>query len=111
MNIWGLQKHTQLKFLLLKLDELFGGNSFLLDMYDETNFYGMSLHKPDQPEITAYIHVHGQAENRYGAYLDYPEMEDVFITDSHQVYDNLGLRQIVDLLAVHFEVATYDAVI
>jgi len=111
MNIWSLDKHKSLKLLLLKLDNQLGFKKIRFARDEDDDFLTVMLVKPDQPDVRAYIYTYGQLDNFYGIHLEYPWFIENEFNDSILVYENLSMQQVINSMATHFEVASYEMVV
>lgn len=111
MNIWSLDKHKNLKLLLLMLDKQIGSKEFHFCRDENDDFMTVMLVKPAQSDIRAYVYTYGQVENLYGIHLEYPWFIENGFNDSILVFENLTLQQVINSIATHFDVASYEMVI
>ncbi|MFC3606476.1 hypothetical protein [Stutzerimonas tarimensis] len=97
MNIWALDKHQDIRHVLLLLAEQLGPDAFTLDLEASRDPCAVFLQHRAEQGVRAWLHVLGQAPGRYGLHLEYPATSETF--------DNLGLSSLVGVLAVHFDVS------
>ena len=101
MNVWALNKDKAIKQLLLKAEERFGaGMPSLSDRWAD-DVKAVGLFKSGEDEILAYIHIHGESPGRYSLQLEYPGFPEAPEARS----ENLDLPHLLDLLAIHFDLA------
>lgn len=102
MNVWALDKDPALKHVLLLLQDHLGEAEFIIENSADTHASAVFLRHRSEPELRAYLYTLGQAAGRYGLHLEYPEaMTTMNLIDA---YENLPLRSLVDILAVHFDI-------
>ena len=101
-----MDKDASIKQLLVLLQSHLGTGSFLVENSDELHHRAVFLQHCSEPELRAYLYTLGQAADRYAVHLEYPEaMTSVNLIDA---YENLTLRALVDILAVHFDIALIE---
>lgn len=103
MNIWALQKHQDIKFLLLSLQDCFPADSFIIDTDTPVDSRAVFLGHREEPEVRAYLTTIGQEEGRYGVQLEYPK--EMITANLIDAYENLTLAALVEMLSVHFDIA------
>ncbi len=96
-NIWALAKHQQIKHLLLLLVEQLGSEAFAIDTVTPVDARAIYLQHREDAAIRAYVYTVGQQPERYGVHFEFP--------DSVEPHENVALAALVDMLAVHFDVA------
>ncbi|MGB1091875.1 MAG: hypothetical protein ACPGYX_07110 [Oceanobacter sp.] len=101
-NIWAMEKDQSIKHLLLLLTEQLGKDSFLIDSRIVTDDRAVYLCQADEIEMRAYLYTLGQDEGHYGVHLEYPESSEA--NPIYDAFENLTLRGLVDLLAIHFDI-------
>lgn len=111
MNIWSIQKHKNIKLLLLKMQKHLDHKNICIEDEDNHDHFSIALVKPDQPDVRAYVYTFGQLRDLYGIHLEYPWFSENQFNDSIQVYENLSQNQIINTLITHFEVADYEMAI
>ena len=106
MNIWALNKDDSVRQALVLLQNHLGMDSFVVEASDELHPCAVFLQHRNDPAFRAYLYTLGQVDQRYAVHLEYPEdMTNVNLIDA---YENLSMRALVDILAVHFEVALIE---
>ncbi len=105
MNVWTLDKSEELKKLLIMLTSQLGKEAFVLSERWQTDFTAVGLCKPDEPELVAYIYTHGQAADRYGVHLLFPELPDVDTRGIIDARENVSYEELLDILMIHLEIA------
>lgn len=108
MNIWSLFKHNSIKLLLLKLQTHLQDKSICIEDVDDKDYFSLTLVKPDQPGIRAYIYTYGQARDLYGIHLEYPIFNENDFNNTIQIYEDLSMNQIINTIIEHFDVAAYE---
>ena len=113
MNIWSMFKHKSIKLLLFKLQNAFGDGVFCLEYNEDSDkdYFSIALQKTGQPDVRAYVYTYGQARDLFGIHLEYPWFVENEFNDSIVVYEDLSMRQIVNTLAAHFEVAALEVAV
>ncbi len=96
MNIWALDKHQDIRHVLLMLQEQLGADAFVIDPVASTDPRAVFLRHPREPGAHAWLFTLGQAPQRYGVHLAYP-----FASETRE---DLSLSSLVAVLAVHFDV-------
>lgn len=104
INIWSLDKEQQIKFLLLSLDQGLGSNGFVIDAESVLDRRAVYLHHATISQVSAYLHIVAQAPDRYGLDLEFPDT--ISSGDISERYENLSLESVIQILAVHFDVAS-----
>lgn len=103
LNVWALDKDQSIKQVLIRLQSHLGKNEFIIEDSSQLDNRAVFLQHRNDPEYRVYLYTLGQAENRYAIHLEYPgSMSNVKTIDA---YENLSLRALVDILAVHFDIA------
>jgi len=108
VNIWSLKKDIRLKRLLLMLDQHLGQTEWYVDLSDNTSYEAVYLTHKEQTDLRVYLHIHGQHDGRAGLHLEFPQLDASVAT--YESYDNLGISQIIQTLAVHFGISQFAGV-
>lgn len=111
INIWVLPKHKKIKLLLFQLQEQLAQRNFSLENAGGNEYYEVSLVKPGQPELRAYVYIYGQLKDLYGVHLEYPFNSENGYSNSSPFYEDLTLKQVIKILASHFDVQGYEMAI
>lgn len=111
MNVWSLNKHDDIRALLLEIQIRFGDNSFAVDKIVEQDLHGISLHKPGNKEIRAYVHTYGQADHLYGMHLEYPSFNENDFAEELKIFDDQSMEQVIDSLSCHFDIVPMSQVV
>jgi hypothetical protein len=85
------------------LEEKIGTNNLVLSTRQELNEKAVRLAKVDDPLICAYLYTYGQDEGKCGVHLEFPQYAESDISSSMDVYENVGIELLADMLAVHFD--------
>ncbi len=101
MNIWALPKATELRLVLLTLDQQVDISRLVLDQTDDHS-QALRLFDTQIEGLSAYLYIYGQSETCYGLQLDYPSQLDGSMPPYNPM-ENLTLEQVIDLLCMHFE--------
>lgn len=103
MNIWALEKDQSIKHLLLRLQSHLGAMQFVIEDQKGIHSRSVFLQHIYYTGLRAYIYTLAQQPNRYGIHLEYPDLA----TEGNiiGVYENITLKSLVDMLAVHFDIA------
>ena len=99
MNPWSLVKERGIKRLLIQLQERLGPGAFELLPRRADVAEAVTICRPGEPGLAAFIFTYGQAEERYGVHLAYP-YPDPSVPES---VEDLTAARLVELLAIHFE--------
>ena len=112
LNIWSLSKHRSIKALLFKLERRLGGGVVCIHEEEEEDGHmlDITLHKPQQPAVQAYIYIYGQRFDHYGLHLEFPYDPGSQYQDTTQVYDDYTADQVVTALALHFDIHEHETV-
>jgi len=100
VNIWSLRKNPRIKSLLLLLSRQAVHARWCIEPTAVTSADAVYLCHPDERDLRAYLHVHGQAPGRAGLYLEFPPVDGRGAV--YETYENLALPRLADRLAVHF---------
>ena len=111
MNIWSLDKHKTIKLLLFKLQKQLGQDGFCITGEEGKDFYAITLAKPDNYDVSAYVYIYGQLKELYGIHLEYPYNSDNEYNNPIPFHEDLSLAQITKIVASHFDVSTYEMAI
>jgi hypothetical protein len=117
MNIWTLNKHKNIKVLLIKMQMHMGRENICLadagtginsESSEETHDYlSVVLVHPNQPEVRAYISAYKDTDDLYDIHLEYPWFIENKKVNDLLVYDELNAQQIINTLATHFNVSGF----
>lgn len=99
MNPWALAKDRGIKRLLVQLQARLGVEGFELLPRRADVAEAVTLCKPGEPGLAAFVFTYGQAEGRYGVHLAYP-FPDPSVPES---MEDLTAARLVELLAIHFD--------
>ncbi len=101
LNIWALEKHTSVKYVLLLLVNEFGTNSFKVDIEGNLDNRAVYLQHRAQNSTRAYIFTNGQIKERYGVHLEFPfsASANVFL----EAYENLTYSGLKRILTDHLD--------
>jgi len=100
MNIWSLDKQNSIKHLLLKLEERFGKDSFILIEPKETNLQSIRI-SPIDESMTIYLYDYGQSSGHYGVHLEFPTSEDSTSLLNEEIYDDISFSRLLDILDIY----------
>ena len=101
LDVWTLEKSLDLKQVLLLLQTQLGSDSFQADLCTACSDEAIWLNGACAPYARAYLYTLGQDKARYGVHLEYPQE----IAPLYDVFENLRLSSLTEILAVHFDVA------
>lgn len=101
MNIWALDKTTELKALLLLLGEQLEPESWLVDSKEVVDKQSVRIHKRADPSLAVYISLHGQNPGRFAVHLEYPTLVGESRFENTQIAENLEQHKALELLAMH----------
>ncbi len=104
MNPWALNKHESVKLMVLLLQQRLGDHALDLSPHQGLGTQAIRLASATEPSLTAYLFSYGQADGRYGVHLEYPQTDGPDIGSSQDVYENLSVDVLADMLRVHFGV-------
>ena len=100
MNVWALDKDDSIKSALILLQSQLGNRTFVAEP-TPCDACAIWLFPPNNPAARAYLHTVGQEKNYYGVHLEFLEADTPFF----DALENLKLSALVEVLAVHFDVA------
>lgn len=101
MNPWSLPKDRSIKKLLYSLHQRLGEGHFTVPGCHE-DARAITLCKPDEPDIRAYIYAYAQKPGRYGLHLEFPTV-DTLATPT-EIVEDLPLPRLQALLEAHFDI-------
>jgi hypothetical protein len=104
MNIWALEKDVSVKHLLLMLTGHFGEGGFEIVASADDDLRAVRLINPERPEIQLYVFTYGQATERYGVHIEYPDRQDVNYRDTVEIYEDLSFDDLVNIIMINLEV-------
>ena len=96
MNPWAASKDRRLKRLLVPL-----ASQALCELEPDagTDPAFVTLFHPELPRLRAHVFLHGQPEDTYGLFLEFPHP----IPGIPESRDALPLPRLLELLQVHFD--------
>lgn len=97
LNIWALDKHQDIRHVLLLLREQLGSEAFVVDTETPQAPQAIYLCHPAAPDMRIWLHTLGQSAGHYGVSLEYPN-------GTLDSYDNLNFSALVELLSVALDV-------
>jgi hypothetical protein len=105
MNIWALSKDVFLKHLLLVVAEQYETDGLEFSPRWENDFHAIGLNRPDLPGLLAHVYTHGQSDGNYAVQLEFPEPTAAgnMLTAVPTEKEEISLKSLVDILAVHLE--------
>ena len=106
-NIWALKRHTDIKYLLLRLTEVLGDKSFLVHAPEEGHQQSIDLVSPENLSVRAYIYTFCQEPGFFGLVIDYPILTDNNLESTETSHENISFDTLIELLAAHFDVVDY----
>lgn len=104
MNIWALKKDVSVKHLLLMLTSRFGEGRFEILASADDDLRAVRLINPGSPETQLYVYTYGQAAERYGVHIEYPDRQDVNFRDTMDIYEDLSFDDLVNIIMINLEV-------
>lgn len=102
MNPWSVAKDRRIKRLLIDLQAALGPGAVELLPSRLDVDEAVTLCRPGEPALAAFVFVYGQAEGRYGVHLSYPHPDPAVAEGG----EDLTLARLVELLAIHFDGVT-----
>lgn len=97
MNIWALDKHQDIRHVLLLLETQLGEKAFVIDTETACDPRSVFLRHHSDVGVHAWLHTLGQEPGCYAVHLEYPY--------AVETQENVSLPALVQMLAVHFDVA------
>ena len=104
-NIWALKRDNDIKHFMLEVERILGNQAFLIHASEDGHPKSIELLSNEDKRIKAYVFTFGQETGRFGLILDYPVLEDNNLSSTETAYDDIGLENLIDLLAMHFDVS------
>jgi hypothetical protein len=101
MNIWSLKKATELKALLLLLNDRLHIDSWEIDSDEMGDNQSVRLQSATNPNLAAYISLHGQLPGCFAVHLEFPNHPGAGRFDNTQIAENLKQEHALQLLAMH----------
>ncbi|MCC6075774.1 hypothetical protein ACFPTX_07605 [Pseudomonas sp. GCM10022188] len=98
VNIWALDKHQDIRHVLLLLTAQLGPDAFVVDTQSQQDARAVYLLHPGDPHLRIWLNTLGQPPEHYGVHVEHLD-EDTFDN-----YESLSLVALVDLLAVELGV-------
>ena len=102
-NLWALHKSPRLKAMLVLLEEQLGPEGVNVESATQTAPDGVWLAHRFDPEVRAYLYVHGQQEGTAGVHLEYPKL--VGRPPVFDFSENVAPDQLAEILAAHFDIS------
>jgi hypothetical protein len=102
MNLWALPKTTELRLLMLTLEQRVDIGRLSLDSAADWNHQELYLHDASVVDLSAYLYTYGQTEGRYGLQLHYPTQLSG-TSSPYNPMENLSLDKTAELICLHFE--------
>ena len=99
LNIWALDKHQDIRHVLLLLTEQLGTEAFVVDTASPQDARAVYLLHPGDPHLRIWLNTLGQAPEHYGVHVEHLD------AGNFDSYESLSLTALVDLLSVELEVA------
>ena len=103
INIWSIEKDNSIKLLLLLLADALSANNFHISKNEQLDSRSVRIFKKNDYLISAYIYTYGQVESRYGLHLEYPFHDEMDISNSMDIHEEISFETLVELLLVHFD--------
>lgn len=104
VNLWALGRSTELRAILINLQNQLGTDSFIVDSNAATDTDAIYLIHPMDPAVKAYLFLHGQNSDRCGVHLEYPDSMPV--SSLYDAHEQVDLPTLAQMLAVHFDIAS-----
>jgi hypothetical protein len=101
MNIWSLKKSTELKTLLLLLNDRLVVDTWVIDGDEMEDSQSVRLQSAANPDLAAYISLHGQPHGCFGVHLEFPIHKGAGRYDNTQIAENLDQERTLQLLVMH----------
>lgn len=98
VNIWALDKHQDIRHVLLLLTAQLGPDAFVVDTESRQDARAIYLLHPSDPHLRIWLNTLGQPPEHYGVHVEHLD------EDSFDNYESLSLVALVDLLAVELGV-------
>lgn len=100
MNIWALPKARAIKHLMLVLTREVPPDLLCLRPDWQDDCRAITLCKPDELGLRAYVYTFGQKSGRYGVHLEYPYTAGA----APAILEDLTLPGAVTVLREHFDI-------
>lgn len=105
MNIWALDKDTNIKSLLLKLEYHFQHSRYKIICRGEEDFRSVRLANHDEPNVELYIYCYGQQQDHYGIHIEYPHSNSPHYSDLVEIHENISFEQLVTIISTNLGIA------
>jgi len=103
-NLWGLDKDSSIKAILLLLQHEVNPGSFMLLDKEKLNIKAVRLISSKNPnEVSAYIYSYAQRKERYGLDLEFPFLIETSADDQSIRMDDLTAEGVVKKVIEHLE--------
>ncbi|SFQ22407.1 hypothetical protein SAMN05216229_11421 [Geopseudomonas sagittaria] len=99
VNIWALDKHQDIRHVLLLLTEQLGPDAFVVDTGSQQDARAVYLLHSSDSHLRIWLNTLGQPPEHYRVYVEQLD-EDAFDN-----YESMSLAALVDLLSVELELA------
>lgn len=101
MNVWALDKDNSIKHLLLMLSHEIGNHAYYL--IDTETLHHQSVRiGSSSSEGSAYIYTYAQETEHYGLHLEYPNNNQLSLSNQEDIYEDLDYKSLLEMLKVHF---------
>ena len=104
VNIWALAKDISIKHLLLMLRDDFGSGVFRIIESEPVGDCAIRLANSVQSIVKIYIFTYGQAEGRYGAHIEYPDLRDTAYSDTVDILDDIDYEELRELVEASLDI-------
>ena len=104
MNIWALNKDTNIKHLLLTLNEVFKPGAYSIIDSPDDDRCAVRLTNQACTDTVLYIFTYGQAESHYGVHIEYPNLQETNYYDTLESRENISFKQLVDIIGMKLEI-------
>lgn len=103
MNVWALERDDAIKVLLLRLNQLLGPDRLVLSARQDVDGRAVRLATEADSPVSAYLYTYGQDAGRCGVHLEFPQHRESDISSSLDVYENIAVESLAEMLRVHFD--------
>jgi len=97
-NIWALDKHQDIRHVLLLLSAQLGPDAFAVDTESPQDARAIYLLHPTDANLRIWLNTLGQTPEHYGVHVEHLD------ADTFDNYESLSLTALVDLLSVELGV-------
>ena len=104
MNIWALNKDTNIKHLLLLLTELFQQTCFEIIDNPKDDKQSIRLGNSKVSDTQLYIYTYGQNVGCYGVHIKFPDLQETNYKDTLEIYENISFNTLINIIVTNLDI-------